>query len=101
MVAALGDRWSYYIPAQEYAAYEQQKKNAYVGIGVTITTTENGYPIQKVAEGGPADLILIDQNASQVFTEYASKATNTPFTGWELQGVIKKTICDGNVICEA
>ena len=55
MVAALGDRWSYYIPAQEYAAYEQQKKNAYVGIGVTITTTENGYPIQKVAEGGPAE----------------------------------------------
>jgi dihydroorotase len=54
-----------------------------------------------LAEGGPADLILIDQNGSQVFTEYASKATNTPFTGWELQGVIKKTICDGNVIYEA
>ena len=54
-----------------------------------------------LAEGGPADLILIDQNGFQVFTEYASKATNTPFTGWELQGVIKKTICDGNVIYEA
>ena len=53
-----------------------------------------------LAEGGPADLILIDENASQVFTEYASKATNTPFTGWELQGVIKKTICDGTVIYE-
>ena len=54
MVAALGDRWSYYIPADEYAAYLEQKKNAYVGIGVTIQTTETGYPIQKVAEGGPA-----------------------------------------------
>lgn len=55
MVAALGDRWSYYIPADEYQAYSEQKKNAYVGIGVTITTTEVGYPIQKVTEGGPAE----------------------------------------------
>lgn len=55
MVGALGDRWSYYIPADEYAAYMEQKKNAYVGIGVTITSDENGYPIQKVVEGGPAE----------------------------------------------
>ena len=55
MVAALGDRWSYYIPADEYAAYQEQKKNAYVGIGVTIRETETGYPIDKVTEGGPAE----------------------------------------------
>ena len=55
MVDALGDRWSYYIPADEYADYVQQKKNAYVGIGVTIANTESGYAIQKVAEGGPAE----------------------------------------------
>lgn len=55
MVAALGDRWSYYIPADEYAAYLEQKKNAYVGIGVTIQATEAGYYIQKVSEGGPAE----------------------------------------------
>ena len=53
-----------------------------------------------LAEGGPADIILIDQNATQVFTEYASKAVNTPFTGWELTGVVEKTICDGCVIFE-
>ena len=53
-----------------------------------------------LAEGGPADIILIDQNATQVFTEYASKAVNTPFTGWELAGVVEKTICDGRVIFE-
>lgn len=51
-----------------------------------------------LAEGGPADMILIDKDATQVFTEYASKATNTPFTGWELQGVVKTTICDGKVV---
>lgn len=55
MVGALGDRWSYYIPADEYAAYLEQKQNAYVGIGVTITAGETGYPIQKVTEGGPAE----------------------------------------------
>ena len=54
-----------------------------------------------LAEGGPADMILIDQSGIQVFTEYASKAVNTPFTGWELTGIVKKTICDGNVIWEA
>ena len=55
MVDALGDRWSYYIPADEYAAYQEQKKNAYVGIGVTIRNTENGYHIDAVTEDGPAD----------------------------------------------
>ena len=54
MVNALGDRWSYYIPADEYADYQAQKKNAYVGIGVTIAAKEQGYLIEKVAEGGPA-----------------------------------------------
>ena len=59
MVGALGDRWSYYISADEYAEYVQQKKNAYVGIGVTITATETGYSIQKVTEGGPAEEVGI------------------------------------------
>lgn len=36
MVNALGDRWSYYIPAEEYAQFQEQKKNIYVGIGITI-----------------------------------------------------------------
>lgn len=59
MVKALGDRWSYYISADDYAAYEEQKNNAYVGIGVTITTSERGYPVTKVTEGGPAEEVGI------------------------------------------
>lgn len=55
MVQALGDRWSYYVPADEYAAFMEQKNNAYVGIGITITTSEEGYPVLKVTEGGPAE----------------------------------------------
>ena len=34
MVNALGDRWSYYIPADEYQAHVEQMKNSYVGIGI-------------------------------------------------------------------
>lgn len=57
MVNALGDRWSYYIPADQYAAYEEQMNNAYVGVGITIQAAEDqsGYLIIKVNEGGPAD----------------------------------------------
>ena len=36
MVAATGDRWSYYIPADEYETYQEQMANAYVGVGITI-----------------------------------------------------------------
>lgn len=57
MVAALGDRWSYYIPAAEYAAYQERMNNAYVGIGVTIAAVKDhsGYEVTKVNAGGPAE----------------------------------------------
>lgn len=51
-----------------------------------------------LAEGGPADLILVDPNATQVFETYASRSSNTPFTGQELTGVVKMTICKGKII---
>lgn len=46
MVAATGDRWSYYIPASEYAAYRETAENAYVGIGITITVAHDGSGLQ-------------------------------------------------------
>ncbi len=56
MVTATGDRWSYYIPASEYEAYQEQMANAYVGVGITIQVTEEnmGFLIIDVAQGGPA-----------------------------------------------
>lgn len=51
-----------------------------------------------LAEGGPADIILVDTTAAQVFTEYASKSGNSPFTGRQLRGVVMATICDGKVV---
>ncbi len=57
MVDALGDRWSYYIPADEYAKYQEQKNNAYVGIGVSIKLLPNqgGLEITGVTVGGSAE----------------------------------------------
>lgn len=57
MVSALGDRWSYYIPAEEYAQYLEQKKNAYVGIGITIQQRSDGtgLDIIEVVAGSSAE----------------------------------------------
>ena len=57
MIAALDDRWSYYIPASEYASHVENMNNAYVGIGITITVAEDesGFLIMVVNEGGPAE----------------------------------------------
>lgn len=55
MVGSLGDRWSYYMDAESYAASQLRHENAYVGIGVTIMYAEDGLHIQSVTEGGPAE----------------------------------------------
>lgn len=56
MIAGLGDEWSYYIPAAEYASYEEAVTNSYVGIGVTITqeNVEKGLQIVDVSPDSPA-----------------------------------------------
>lgn len=57
MIGALGDRWSYYIPADEYQLFMEQMQNAYVGVGITVTAREDGTGIDiiQVVSGGPAE----------------------------------------------
>lgn len=43
MVTATGDQWSYYISADEMKEYLMSVNNNYVGIGVTVSTSESGY----------------------------------------------------------
>ena len=64
MVKATGDRWSYYIPAKDYAAHLEQEENAYVGVGITIQQEEEdrGFLIVMVADGGPAQKAGIEVN---------------------------------------
>lgn len=42
MIDSLGDRWSYYLSAADYATHKEQVENAYVDIGITISPEENG-----------------------------------------------------------
>lgn len=56
MIAALGDQWSYYIPAQAYSDHVNRQNNDYVGIGTSIARRADGkgFDVVAVAEGGPA-----------------------------------------------
>ena len=51
-----------------------------------------------VTEGKAADLVLFDPNEKWTPETYASKSSNSPFTGWELYGKVKYTICDGEIV---
>ena len=51
-----------------------------------------------LAEGGPADMVLVDAAGETVPGEYASKASNTPFTGWKLKGRVVCTVASGRVV---
>lgn len=53
-----------------------------------------------LAEGGPADIVLIDTAGEVVPGEYASKSSNTPFTGWRLKGRVAMTVAGGRVVYE-
>ena len=57
MVDATGDEWSYYLSADEVAAYEESMANAYVGVGITITedAEAGGMRVEEVVSGGPAE----------------------------------------------
>ena len=57
MVDSLEDRWSYYMSAETYEAYQEQMANSYVGIGVTIQLREDeqGLDVIAVTKGGAAE----------------------------------------------
>jgi dihydroorotase len=52
-----------------------------------------------LAVGSFADLVIFDPNAEWTYhaTESKSKAKNTPFDGWTLQGKVRWTISEGRV----
>lgn len=51
-----------------------------------------------IAKDGPADLCIIDTSVKWTVDSYESKASNSPFTGWELTGLVTETICKGKVV---
>ncbi len=55
-------------------------------------------PYGTIQEGAAADFVLFDPDETWIPTEYASKSSNSPFTGKELTGKVKYTICGGKIV---
>ena len=55
---------------------------------------------EKIQAGQKADLVIFGENEEWVVKDYASKAVNSPFTGWRLPGKIHYTICKGKIVYE-
>lgn len=55
-------------------------------------------PAGKIARGAIADLVIFDPEELWSPKEYASLSSNTPFTGWDLYGKVKYTICGGAIV---
>ena len=86
MVNALGDEWSYYMPASEYQAHMETMNNSYVGIGITIVVKEDatGFEVTKVNVGGPADEAGMQPGDVIVAIEGQSTASMTAAEGRDL-----------------
>ena len=56
IVDAIGDRWSYYVCAEQYAEYQSGKDNTFVGIGISIQVRSDamGFNILSVEPDSPA-----------------------------------------------
>ena len=55
-------------------------------------------PYGQIKEGAAADLVIFDPEECWKPGDYASKSCNTPFTGQELFGKVKYTICGGKTV---
>ena len=81
MIKATGDRWSYYIPAAEYASYRETSENAYVGIGITITVAQDGTGLQvmEVNPGSSAEEagLQVDDIITAIEGQSAADMTTT------------------------
>lgn len=54
-----------------------------------------------LAVDAPADIVIYHPKKTWIVEDYLSKASNSPFTGHELQGVVQYTIVDGKVVYQA
>lgn len=51
-----------------------------------------------ITEGAPADLVIFGENECWRVDHFESKASNSPFKGWELPGKVHYTICNGKIV---
>lgn len=82
VISSTGDRWSYYVSAEEYDSLVEQNNNAYVGIGVTIEDApdEGGVRIISVTHNSPAELAQL-QNGDVIVAVEGQDVAELGMTG--------------------
>ena len=53
-----------------------------------------------IRPGAPADLVVFGEKELWTADHFVSKASNSPFSGWELPGRVHFTICRGKIVYE-
>ena len=94
MVSGLGDRWSYYLTAEELEAQNQRRTNQYVGVGITVNyTREEGLYILGVETGGPAEAAGLEAGEVITAVDGVSLAGESRYEGANLiQGEAGTTV---------
>ncbi len=57
-----------------------------------------GLEFWSISEGSTADLVIFDPDSEWTVTDFASKASNSPFVGITLPAKIRYTIANGNIV---
>jgi dihydroorotase len=55
-------------------------------------------PAGSLEAGANADIVIFDPEAKQTFTRFVSRSQNSPFLGWQLHGVVERTIVGGHSV---
>lgn len=85
MIAALDDRWSYYLNPENYASQRQSRDNSYVGIAVTVSMEDQrGLLVLSVTKDGPADKAGIVPGDFIISADGTSLAGEARYQGSEL-----------------
>jgi dihydroorotase len=50
--------------------------------------------------GRNADIVIFDPESKQTFTHFVSRSQNSPFLGWQLFGVVERTLVGGQTVFE-
>ncbi len=57
-------------------------------------------PAGTLEPGSNADIVIFDPEAKQTFTHFVSRSQNSPFLGWQLNGVVERTLVGGQTVYE-
>ena len=101
VVDSLGDRWSYYISADEMQAYLNDSENKYDGIGIVIRKREEGgilissvYGVSPAADAGVQPQSVIYAVDGTDITDYTLEEAKTLIAEGRARGRVELTVTE-------